>query len=214
MTADAGSGAANRRAPWDWETFYKDRDTPWDDGQPWRPLPDLLSRYAPPGGRVLDIGCGLGGKAAQMASLGYLVLGIDIAPSAVAAARQLAAHAGGAFTVRQADFLAESPNAQFDLAFDRSVWVAFDQPERRMFAKRVAQWLTPGGRWISVTGCADNRDPASGEPDPRGYPRLSLQQIASECEPLFEILEVRRELFGANSDSDFMAWVTVMRARV
>ena len=71
----------------------------------------------------------------------------------------------------------------------------------------------PGGHWISLTGCADNRDPETGEPDPRGYPRHSLQAIVACCEPYFEILEVTRQPFGATPDTDFTAWVTTMRVR-
>ena len=142
---------------------------------------------------MLDIGCGMGGKAAQMASLGYRVLGIDIAAPAIAIAQELAMRAGSAFEVRRADFLEESPEAAFHVAFDRGAWCNFDQPGRRKFAERVTQWLVPGGHWISLTGCADNRDPATGEPDPRGYPRHDLQTIAACCEPSFEILEVTRQ---------------------
>ena len=212
MNADAEQRAA-RRTREHWEDRYREGETPWDDGRPWRPLPDLLARYAPPGGRLVDIGCGLGGKAAQMAALGYRVLGIDISQAAIDAARQLAAGSDGDLELRRADFLKQSPDAPFDLAFDRSVWATFDEPGRFSFARRVAHWLVPGGHWISLTGCADNRDPETGEPDPRGYPRHSLQAIAACCEPHFEILEVRREPFGSTSDTDFTAWVTVMRAR-
>ena len=213
MNVDAEDRAA-RRTREHWEARYQEGETPWDDAQPWRPLPDLLSRYAPPGGRVLDIGCGLGGKAAQMASLGYCVLGIDISQAAVREARRLTAGTDGALELRRADFLNEAPDAPFDVAFDRSVWATFDEAGRHRFARHVTHWLVPGGRWISLSGCADNRDPSTGEPDPRGYPRYSLQTIVACFEPYFEILEVRREPFGATPDSDFSAWVTVMRARL
>ena len=212
MTAEAEQRAA-RRTREHWEAKYLDADTPWDDGHPWRPLPDLLARYAPPGGRLLDIGCGLGGKAAQMADLGYHVLGVDISQAAIDAARQLNAGSDASLEFRRANFLKESPKKPFDLAFDRSVWSTFDEAGRAAFVNRVAEWLAPGGHWISLTGCADNRDPKTGEPDPRGYPRHSLHAIAACCEPYFEILEVTRQPFGATPDTDFTAWVTVMRAR-
>ena len=212
MTDDAEQRAACRTRE-HWEARYQQRETPWDDRQPWRPLPDLLARYAPPGGRLLDIGCGLGGKAAQMAALGYRVLGVDISQAAIDAARQLTAGADGSLELRRADFLKESPDAPFDLAFDRSVWATFDESGRNSFASQVARWLVPGGHWISLTGCADNRDPETGELDPRGYPRHSLKDIVACCEPYFEILEVCREPFGATPDTDFTAWVSVMRVR-
>ena len=212
MNADAEQRAA-RRTREHWEDRYREGETPWDDGRPWRPLPDLLARYAPPGGRLVDIGCGLGGKAAQMAALGYRVLGIDISQAAIDAAHQLTDGVAGTLELRREDFLKQSPDAPFDLAFDRSVWATFDKPGRASFARRVAHWLVPGGHWISLTGCADNRDPETGEPDPRGYPRHSLQAIVACCEPHFEVLEVTRQPFGATPATNFTAWVTVMCAR-
>ncbi|MDE2769307.1 MAG: class I SAM-dependent methyltransferase [Chloroflexota bacterium] len=212
MTADADQRAA-RRTREHWEARYRQRETPWDDGHPWRPLHDLLSRFAPPGGRIVDIGCGLGGKAAQMASLGYRVLGLDISQAAIDAAERHTTGSEGSLEFRRANFLDESPDAPFDLAFDRSVWATFDEAGRAAFARRVARWLAPGGHWISLTGCADNRDPETGESDPRGYPRHALQAIAACCEPYFEILEVTRQPFGATPDTDFTAWVTTMRVR-
>ena len=212
MTDDAEQRAA-RRTREHWEARYRERETPWDDGQPWRPLPDLLNRFAPPGGRLLDIGCGLGGKAAQMASLGYRVLGVDISQAAIDEAQRLTAGLDSELKLRRANFLKESPDTPFDVAFDRSVWATFDESGRAAFARQVTKWLAPGGHWISLTGCADNRDPATGEPDPRGYPRHSLQTIVACYEPYFEILEVSRQPFGATPDTDFTAWVTVMRAR-
>ena len=169
MNADAEQRAA-RRTRERWEAMYQEGETPWDDGQPWRPLPGLLSRYAPPGGRLLDIGCGLGGKAAQMASMGYRVLGVDISQAAIDAARVLTAGSEGDLELRRADFLNESPDAPFDLAFDRSVWATFDESGRARFARRVAHWLVPGGHWISLTGCADNRDPRNRRTRPARLP--------------------------------------------
>ena len=212
MTDDAEQ-RAGRRTREHWEARYRERETPWDDGQPWGPLPDLLNRFAPPGGRLLDIGCGLGGKAAQMASLGYRVLGVDISQAAIDEARRLTAGLNGELELRHANFLEESPDTPFDLAFDRSVWATFDETGRAAFARQVTKWLAPGGHWISLTGCADNRDPETGELDPRGYPRHSLQAVVTCCEPRFEVLEVSRQPFGATPDTDFTAWVTVMRVR-
>jgi SAM-dependent methyltransferase len=212
VTDDAEQRAA-RRTREHWEAKYQHCETPWDDGQPWRPLPDLLARFAPQGGRLLDIGCGLGGKAAQMAALGYRVLGVDISQAAINEAKRLNTSVDGTLELRRANFLHESPDTPFDLAFDRSVWATFDESGRNAFASQVTRWLAPGGHWISLTGCADNRDPETGEPDPRGYPRHSLQAIVACSEPHFEILEVRREPFGATPDTNFTAWVTVMRAR-
>ena len=47
-----------------------------------------------PGGRVLDLGCGAGRHAIELASRGYVVVGIDISPWLLSVARQRAERAG------------------------------------------------------------------------------------------------------------------------
>jgi SAM-dependent methyltransferase len=72
---------------------------PWDDHR----LEDtarLIARYAPPGSRVVDIGCANGGLLRWLAQLGYEhLLGVDPSPACVAAVRDLGIRAseGGLF---------------------------------------------------------------------------------------------------------------------
>lgn len=47
-------------------------------------------------GHALDLGCGLGGDAIWLAQQGWRVSAVDVAPSALARARELAIDAGGA----------------------------------------------------------------------------------------------------------------------
>jgi 2-polyprenyl-3-methyl-5-hydroxy-6-metoxy-1,4-benzoquinol methylase len=54
----------------------------------------LLERYVPRGGRILDIGCGGGREAVGFARLGHEVLAIDVAPRMIDAARRSAARLG------------------------------------------------------------------------------------------------------------------------
>ncbi len=72
-----------------WDASYHDGPAPWDIG---RPQPAIV-RLASEGGfagAVLDAGCGTGENSLLVASLGLPVLGVDVAETALAMARQKA----------------------------------------------------------------------------------------------------------------------------
>src|SRR5262245_45769573 len=76
-----------------WDASYHDGPAPWDIGQP----QPAIVRVASEGGfagAVLDAGCGTGENALHVASLGLSVLGVDVAETALAIARQKAADRG------------------------------------------------------------------------------------------------------------------------
>src|SRR5215475_10259104 len=76
-----------------WDASYQDGPAPWDIG---RPQP-AIARLASEGGfagAVLDAGCGTGENALHLASLGLSVLGVDVAETALAIAREKAAARG------------------------------------------------------------------------------------------------------------------------
>src|SRR5690349_14985971 len=76
-----------------WDASYRDSPAPWDIG---RPQPAIVRLASADGfsGAVLDAGCGTGENALHIASLGLPVLGIDVAETALAMARQEAADRG------------------------------------------------------------------------------------------------------------------------
>jgi SAM-dependent methyltransferase len=80
-----------------WDASYHDGPPPWDIGRPQPAIARLASKggFA---GAVLDAGCGTGEHALLIASLGLLVLGpvlgIDVAETALAIAREKADQRG------------------------------------------------------------------------------------------------------------------------
>ena len=72
-----------------WDASYADGPAPWDIG---RPQPAIVRLAAQGGfaGTVLDVGCGTGDNALHLAALGLSVLGVDVAETALAIARQKA----------------------------------------------------------------------------------------------------------------------------
>jgi 2-polyprenyl-3-methyl-5-hydroxy-6-metoxy-1,4-benzoquinol methylase len=76
-----------------WDASYQDGPPPWDVGVP-QPAVVRLAAAGGFAGTVLDAGCGSGENALHVASLGRPVLGVDVAITALAMAREKAAERG------------------------------------------------------------------------------------------------------------------------
>jgi SAM-dependent methyltransferase len=115
---------------------------------------DLALSVSPPnpGDRVLDIGCGFGDTSQRLARIvgpDGSVLGVDIAPRFIAAARDEAEQAGihnAAFEVH--DVQAAEFEDQFDYAFSRFGVMFFANPVPAL--RNVRRALVPGGRIAMV----------------------------------------------------------------
>ena len=98
----------------------------------------------PPGSRVLDVGCGIGGSARILArDYGFEVLGISISPGQIERARQLTP-AGLPCRFALMDALAlELADASFDAVW--TVEAGPHMPDKQRFADELLRVLKPGG---------------------------------------------------------------------
>ena len=112
---------------------------------------DLLQWLAPqPGERILDLGCGTGQLASEIAQSGAEVFGVDQSPDMIAEARRK--FASVRFEVGDARELAFA--ADFDAVFSNAVlhWI----PEAESVLAGAARALKPGGRFIAEFGGKGN----------------------------------------------------------
>ena len=132
-----------------WNERWTRGDTPWDMGGPAPPFVGALARgtIAPPG-RVLVPGCGSGHDARLLASHGFSVTAVDLAPQAIERARSLSRDTLAAHAVdfRVADLFALPPDlAPFDVVLEHTCFCAIHPRRRDAYVDAVAAALAPRG---------------------------------------------------------------------
>ena len=128
-----------------WDASYHDGPAPWDIG---RPQPAIAGLAAEGGfvGAVLDAGCGTGENALHVASLGLSVLGVDVAETALALARQKAEDRGIKVEFAAADaFQLQLLARRFERVLDCGLFHTFDADERLAYAASLASVTTHHG---------------------------------------------------------------------
>ena len=167
----------------DWESCYIQGETPWDHGQASPPLlTELASR--PLSGRVLVIGCGPGHDVAALADLGVDVLGLDIAPSAIAKAQSNYPQHADRFVVGDLFNLAPSLRSTFDVVIEHTCLSGMPPDLRPQYAAGVRAALKPGGQIIGVWYINPDLDPGESGP-PFALPVEELDALFAND---FEIL--------------------------
>nr|WP_280396695.1 class I SAM-dependent methyltransferase [Nocardia carnea] len=127
-----------------WDASYRDGPAPWDLGGP-QPAVRRLAAAGGFTGSVLDAGCGTGENTLLIASLGLPVLGVDVAGTALAIARELAAERGIDAEFAAADALhLERLGRRFDTVLDSGLFHTFDTAERAEYARSLAAVTGPG----------------------------------------------------------------------
>lgn len=154
-----------------------------------------LSAHAARGRRLLDIGTGDGVVAIAAASLGFHVTAIDVAPSALGAAR---ARAGAAQIQLVLDDITQPViDGSYDVAVDRGVLHALPRERWPAYARGVATRLANGGALLVIAHGADDARArgthAITEPDLRAlFPELTVIRatpttLAGTTAQLFEL---------------------------
>lgn len=135
---------------------------PWEIG---RPQPEIL-RLVDANmafGRIVDVGCGTGDLAIELARRGFAVTGIDAAPTAIERARAKAAEAGVSIDFRLLDALRlDELGSVFDTAIDSGLFHVFSDDDRRAYVRGLWHALPPGGRLILL--CFSDRETRDGGP--------------------------------------------------
>jgi SAM-dependent methyltransferase len=143
-----------------WDASYRDGPAPWDIGRPQPAVVRVASkgRFA---GAVLDAGCGTGENALHVASLGFSVLGVDVAETALAIARQKAADRGLEVEFVPTDaFHLERLGRRFATVLDSGLFHTFDAEERPKYVTSLASVTEHDGTLYVL--CFSDQGPDTG----------------------------------------------------
>ena len=132
-----------------WDASYHGGPAPWDIGHP-QPAIVRLASQGGFAGAVLDAGCGTGENALYIASLGLPVVGVDVAETALAIARQKARDRKNDRTIEVQFAAADVFHLQrlgrtFQTVLDCGLFHTFDGDERTQYVASLASVTQPGG---------------------------------------------------------------------
>jgi len=191
-----------------WDASYHDGPAPWDVGQP---QPAIVRVAAEGGfsGAVLDAGCGTGQNALHLAALGLSVLGVDVAETALAVAREKADERGIDLELAAADALhLERLRRRFDTVLDCGLFHSFDADERRRYAASLASVTEHGGTLYVL--CFSDEGPDTG-PHPVSQDDLSAAFEASSGWEIAAIEPAR--VLTRFHDHGAPAWLATIKRR-
>lgn len=209
---------SSRGASW-WDGFYADRDrpVPFFVAKPDENLVGYVDRGligGGGGGRALDLGCGPGRNALQLAAWGFEVDGVDLSPTAVAWAEERAReagvgggegegprvrfHCGDVFALAGSELQLPGP---YDLVYDSGCFHHLPPHRRISYLALLDQVLAPGGCFaltcFAAGGMGSELPDAelyrgSGLQGGLAYTADELRWIFGESELELEEVELRR----------------------
>jgi SAM-dependent methyltransferase len=156
---------------------------------------------------VLDAGCGLGENTLHIASMGLLVLGVDVAQTALGIARKNAADRGIEVEFATTDALhLESLARKFDTVLDCGLFHSFEGDERLEYAVSLASVTKHNG--ILYVLCFSDKGP-----DPGPHPvRQEEVRAAFNLDTRWNIVAIESERietrYHANGVS---AWLVTIK---
>jgi SAM-dependent methyltransferase len=177
---------------------------PWDIG---RAQPEVV-RLADAGGfvgPVIDVGCGTGENALELASRRLDVLGIDASPRAIAAAKAKASERGSSAEFLVADAL-DLGSLGFTSALDSGVFHVFEDDERPVYAASLATVLAPRG--VLQLLCFSDLQPGTFGPR-----RVTQQEIRASFADSWDVRQIAPVTFVTNlPELQAKAWrATILR---
>lgn len=184
----------------DWDSAYREQahfegPPPWNIGEP---QPELAALAAAGKFRsdVLDAGCGVAELSLSLAAQGYTVVGVDLTPTAVAAATKAAQGRGlTTATFVQADITSlNGYDGRFATVVDSTLFHSLPVEGRDAYLRAVHRAAAPGAGYF-VLVFAKGAFPAEMETKPNEVDEDELRAAVSKY---WEVDEIRPSFILSN----------------
>lgn len=168
-----------------WDGAYRGKGrAPWDTGRPEAKLVEAVKDGTIKPGRVVVLGCGTGTNAIYLATKGFDVTALDVAPTALTIARRKAAKAKVTVRWLVADVLAPPALKPFDFIFDRGCYHGVRRGNAAGYVKTADTLARPGTLMLILAGNAN-------EPRHYGPPRVDETQLVGDFAKTWDIVHLR-----------------------
>jgi 2-polyprenyl-3-methyl-5-hydroxy-6-metoxy-1,4-benzoquinol methylase len=184
---------SSSREPLHFEELYRANLDPWnftaspyEQGKYEATLSSLGTRRFT---RALEVGCSIGVLTERLAGCCDQVIGLDFAPSAIAAARVRCAPYPGV-RIEQMRVPRQWPAGEFDLILFSEVLYFLNESDLTGICAHTQGSILPGGRVLLVNYTGVTDDPCSGE----AAAAFFIKQTASTLRPILQRREPQYRL--------------------
>ncbi|MEE9444264.1 MAG: methyltransferase domain-containing protein [Cocleimonas sp.] len=133
-----------------WESRYQAGTTGWDRGNTSANLNYWLENSLLKPCRILVPGCGNGYEVLTLVKLGFDVVAIDIAPSAIDNLRAMLDKESLDAELVLGDFFTWNPKEKFDAIFEQTSLCALPPKEWKQYEAQLHNWLKPSGKLFAA----------------------------------------------------------------
>jgi SAM-dependent methyltransferase len=147
---------------------------------------------------VLDVGCGSGRLAVELAGRGASVTGIDVSPGRLSAARDRAGRAGVEARFLEADMTAPLPFGDREFSGAVSRLALMIAPDPVAVLRELARVVAPGGPVVTAVWARIEENPWFGEPRAAvaavlGPERAAFARVFGRLGDLDELIGLHRQ---------------------
>ncbi|MEU8825194.1 class I SAM-dependent methyltransferase [Streptomyces sp. NPDC048636] len=209
-----------------WDGFYADRSrpVPFFVAKPDENLVSYLDRGLIAPGRALDVGCGPGRNALELAARGFTVDAVDLSSEALAWAEDRAGEAGSGVRFHHGDvfeLIEGGLGGPYDLVYDSGCFHHLPPHRRLSYLALLDRVLIPGGHFALTCFAAGERGMGSELPDidfyrqsrlhgGLAYTAESLRWIFSDLEEV-ELRRMRDETAESALYGEPFLWTALFR---